>query len=601
VRRASGIRRLLFAGVALVAIGAALAAWSTDVGRGLELGTVDTRFDVRGPIGAPDDIVFVAVDDATFQELREQWPFARTTHAEAIDRLRRDGARVIAYDVQFSEPAEDVEADFELAEAIRRAGNVVLATTEVNEEGRGNVFPWGFVVDGREVDALEYSRGTAANSNVPNDEEDGTTRRLLLSADDLRSFPVVSAEKALGRRVDEGRFEDGAAWIDFHGPPGTFEEVSFSTVVRGRFRRGTFRDKIVVVGASAPTLQDLHDTATSGTARMPGPEVHANAISTVLRDFPLREAPGWLPVLAIALFGLLPPAAALRLRPLLGLAIALLAGAAYLVAAQLAFEDGTILAVVHPLAALALATVGTLVMHYVTVAFERERVRDAFARFVPENVVDEVLSRADGVRLGGVQREGTVMFSDLRGFTSFAESRPVDQVIGILNRYLGEMSEAILDHGGTLVAYMGDGIMAVFGAPIEQPDHADRALAAAREMLERLERFNAWMRAQGLGDGFKMGIGLNSGPVMSGNVGSERRLEYTAIGDTTNTAARIEGMTKGTPYQLFVADSTRTFLKDVPADLVDAGEREVRGREAKIRLWGLEGDVAAPTPAEQPA
>ena len=124
-----------------------------------------------------------------------------------------------------------------------------------------------------------------------------------------------------------------------------------------------------------------------------------------------------------------------------------------------------------------------LALHYLTVAFERERVRDLFARFVPENVVDDVLDRADGLRLGGVQREGTVMFSDLRGFTSFAEKMPVDQVIEVLNRYLTEMSDAILDHGGTLVAYMGDGIMAVFGAPVEQPDHADRALAAAREML----------------------------------------------------------------------------------------------------------------------
>ena len=122
------------------------------------------------------------------------------------------------------------------------------------------------------------------------------------------------------------------------------------------------------------------------------------------------------------------------------------------------------------------------------------------------------------------------------------------------------MSDAILDNGGTLVAYMGDGIMAVFGAPLEQADHADRALAAAREMAgERLARFNAWLAEEGHGDGFAMGIGLNTGDVMSGNVGSERRLEYTAIGDTTNTAARLEGMTKGTPHQVFLSESTRAL------------------------------------------
>jgi adenylate cyclase len=181
------------------------------------------------------------------------------------------------------------------------------------------------------------------------------------------------------------------------------------------------------------------------------------------------------------------------------------------------------------------------------------------------------------------------MFSDLRGFTSFAESLPVTRVIEVLNKYLGEMSEAILDHGGTLVAYMGDGIMAVFGAPIESNDHADRALAAAREMLgKRLDVFNQYLRDEGLHEtGFRMGLGLNSGPVMSGNVGSERRLEYTAIGDTTNTAARLEGMTKGTAHMLFVAESVRDMLQVPDPELFFVDEFEVRGREAKIRLWSL--------------
>ena len=146
---------------------------------------------------------------------------------------------------------------------------------------------------------------------------------------------------------------------------------------------------------------------------------------------------------------------------------------------------------------------------------------------------------------------------------------------------------------------MGDGIMAVFGAPIEQPDHADRGLAAAREMLgARLATFNQYLKDEGLSeDGFRMGVGLNSGPVMSGNVGSERRLEYTAIGDTTNTAARLEAMTKGTPHQLFLSEATKEFLKVEQGDLVHVGEFEVRGRTKKITLWSIEdSDSAAPPP-----
>jgi adenylate cyclase len=221
---------------------------------------------------------------------------------------------------------------------------------------------------------------------------------------------------------------------------------------------------------------------------------------------------------------------------------------------------------------------------------ERERVRDVFSRFVPEPVVDEVLRRTDDdLRLRGVRVNGTVLFSDLRGFTSFAERIAADEVLEVLNDYLSHMSDAILDCGGTLVAYQGDGIMAVFGAPIEADDHADRAVAAARDMLgERLPRFNRNLRENGLGDGFRMGIGLNSGPLMSGTVGSRRRLEYTAIGDTTNTASRLQAMTKGTAHSLLIAESTRELLRRPADDLVFVDERDVPGRRARIRLWTLE-------------
>ena len=157
-----------------------------------------------------------------------------------------------------------------------------------------------------------------------------------------------------------------------------------------------------------------------------------------------------------------------------------------------------------------------------------------------------------------------------------------------MNRYLGELTEAILGHGGTLISYLGDGFMAIFGAPIEQEDHADRALAAAREILEeRLPRFNAWFRESGYGEGFRMGIGINTGVFLAGNVGSERRLEYTAMGDTVNTASRLEGLTKGSGHSAFIAESTCDALARPANDLVFAGEQEVRGREATIKVWSL--------------
>ena len=214
------------------------------------------------------------------------------------------------------------------------------------------------------------------------------------------------------------------------------------------------------------------------------------------------------------------------------------------------------------------------------------------ARFVPEHVVDDVLERTDGdLRLGGVTTVGTVMFTDIRGFTAFSENRPPELVIDALNGYFDETSDAIFDarrHAGRATA--ATACSPSFGAPIEVDDHADRALATAREMVEvRLPRFNTWLRSNGLGEEVRMGIGLNSGPFMSGNVGSFRRLEYTVHGDTVNTASRIEGLTKTLGGPILLSDSTREALLSPPADLRAVGEVEVRGRRSGVVLWSVDG------------
>jgi adenylate cyclase len=181
------------------------------------------------------------------------------------------------------------------------------------------------------------------------------------------------------------------------------------------------------------------------------------------------------------------------------------------------------------------------------------------------------------------------MFADLRGFTRFGEGRTVDEVIAALNRYHELMTDAILDNGGTLIDRMGDGIMAAFGAPVALEDHADRALAAARDMAgPKLDAFNAWLRERGVDEGFRLGIGLNSGVVMSGSVGSSRRLDYTVIGDTTNTASRIEGLTKERPFSVLVSEETYGALRGMPPeDLLFVDEVEIRGRRSTVKLWGL--------------
>jgi adenylate cyclase len=593
--RRGRLRTLLFFAIGLSAGALATLAYGLGLFPRLELTTVDTRFSIRGDQARPTDVVVVGIDDITFSETELQWPFSRSVHAEVIDRLAAAGAKVIAEDIQYTEPttpmpgcgtpcerlAEDEDAA--LAESVYNAGQgnskVVLSTTEVADDGSTNVLGGNLRVLGARAGNGSY---------IP--DADGVIRRFPYRIDGLETFPVVAAERALGYTLDPSTFPEKRAWIDF-APPGAVPFLSFSQVLTGKFDPAVVRGRTVVVGGTAAVLQDVHATSTSGEGVMSGAEIQANAIHTVLQGFPLRSAPSWLNLLTIWILALTPPLLGLRLSAVSTIAGAAVAGGIFAVATQVAFEHGTILAFVYPMGALVLSTVGGLVAYYLLAAFDRQRTRDTFARFVPEDVVDQVLARTGGeLRLGGVRVVGTCMFADLRGSTQFAESLPPETVVDVINRYLGELTEAILGHGGTLISYLGDGFMAVFGAPIPQEDHADRALAAAREMLgERLPKFNEWLREQDYGDDFTIGIGINTGPFMAGNVGSEKRLEYTAMGDTINTASRLEGSTKESGFYALIADSTREALVgSVGGDLVPVGEVDVRGRQEKVTIWSIE-------------
>jgi len=593
IKRHRQLHTALFLGIGLAVSCLALIAYEFHFSQRLELTTVDMRFSIRGDLPTPKGVVVVGVDDVTFGHLNLQWPFPRSVEARVIDQLAAARAKVIAEDIQYTEPTtpmprcgalcvhladeEDQALFASIDEADHRNSKVVLSDTEVGKNGS------------TKLSGAESLGARVGNGNYEL-EADGVFRRFPYAIQKLETFPVVSAERALGRRLDPSDFPGKRAWIDFAGPPGAVPFLSFSTVLDGKFDPAIVRGKVVVVGATAPTLQDVHPTSTSGGGVMSGPEIQANAIETVLRGFPLRSVPSWVNWIAIFALGMIPAFLALRFSAIWTILGAVLLGCIYAVIAQLAFNHGKILAFVYPLGALVVSTVGALAVHYLLAAFERQRTRDTFARFVPEEVVNQVLLQTDeGLRLGGARVFGTCMFTDLRGSTQFAESLPPETVVEVINRYLGELTEAILGNGGTLISYLGDGFMAVFGAPIEQEDHADRAVAAAREILgARLPRFNEWLREQGHGDGFRIGVGLNTGPFMAGNVGSEKRLEYTAMGDTINTASRLEGLTKDSDFYLLMADSSRAALVRPLDDVVPVGEIEVRGREGKLTVWSLE-------------
>lgn len=560
--------RALLVGLAAAALAGALA--QTPVVERVELSTVDQRFEWRGRRPPPPDVAIVGINEGTFRELRLRWPFPRSLHARAIRRLLAAGARRVVYDVQFSEPSGDARADAALlaAAANRR---VVLGTAQLAPDG-------GPAVLGGAT-RLRARGGDVGLAYFPTDA-DGRWRRIEPRIDGHAQLSALAS----------GRADGPAALIDFAGPPDTVPELSFAALVRGRLDPDAVRGRIVVVGATAPSLQDLHPTATG--ALMSGAEIHANAIQTLLDGRPLRELAPLLGALLVLGAGLVAPLATLPGGPTRALVRALAAGvlgaAALLAGAQLAFEGGTVVPVAAPLLALVLGTTGAVALTYGVELRARRRVRHAFERFVPPAVVREILAR-DGDGRGGLpprRLEATVLFCDLRGFTTLAERLDAEQVIAVLNRYLRLVSDAVFAHGGTVVSYQGDGVLAVFGAPLPRTDHAPAALATARAILAELPALNRWVRDERLSERpLEVGIGLNSGPVMSGSVGSPRRIEYAAVGDATNVAARLQALGRELPGRLFVAEATVAAAGAAADGLRRHGEVALKGRREPVGVW----------------
>jgi HD-GYP domain-containing protein (c-di-GMP phosphodiesterase class II) len=347
----------------LAAVALALVARDVHLLDGVEDETVAMRFDARGaqPV---DEVTVVAIDDVTFSDLEVQWPFKRSLHARAIDALHRAGAKQIVYDVQFTEPTAERE-DQALFRAVRRAGDVVLATTETDGHGGTNV------LGGDENLRLAGAHAAAANLET---DRGGVIHRFPYASGGLRSVAVVAGGLAGGRPLAPHAFDREGAWIDYAGPRGTVPTVSFSDLIHGKADPKLFRGRIVVVGATAPTLQDVHSTPTADDRLMSGPEIQANAIATALDRLPLRDAPGWTGLLALLLLGAAPAFAHARTRVLKAAALSPVAALAFAAIAQVAFARGWMVPVTYPLLALILSTLSTMSAGFVCERRERTRV-----------------------------------------------------------------------------------------------------------------------------------------------------------------------------------------------------------------------------------
>jgi HD-GYP domain-containing protein (c-di-GMP phosphodiesterase class II) len=399
--RLRSLRLAAACAVALAAGGVGVAGHTAGWLPSVEQDAVGARFALRAA-PAPPGVTVVAIDTRTFVHYQERsWPNPRTMHARAIDRLRRAGARVIVYDIQFTEATRPKE-DAALFESVRRARNVVLATSEVDDRGRTNVFGGD--------DNVAAANAVVGVANVEAAGA-GVVDRFPYSVSGRRSLAVVAAERSGAPPVSRERFPAAGARIDFAGPPGTIPTLSFSDLLQGRFDRDLVRGRVVVVGATVPTLHDLHPTPMAGGRLMAGPEIQANAIATVQRGLPLRDAPGWMQVLLIVLLAAAVPLLAVRVRVLAVAAGALVALAALAAAAQLAFAAGVVVDVTWTAGTLALSSVMTVVAGYAEANAHRRRVQlvnDVLEERVRERTVELRRSELEVVRrlaLAGEHRD----------------------------------------------------------------------------------------------------------------------------------------------------------------------------------------------------
>ena len=568
---------------------------------GFEARTYDLRFkSLRGPITPHPDIAIITIDDRSIAELG-RFPWSRQQYVRLLERLETAKPKAILFDVFFPE-VENAETDQALAEAIRRAGNVVLATTFE--------FDRQFRVSGSTGSLPQLERAAAGIGHInliP--EEDGVNRRNLLQIDrDGKAVPslgLMAAMLTLGekqfsaesfrvrlgeRSIPVGR--DGALWINYTGAPGNYPRYAFADIVNGRVDLAPLRGKTVFLGATALGIYDMR--VTPFHANSPGVEVHAAVADDILSQRYIHHTglQSLFDLVMIVLVGGLSYYLTARMRLHRAIPAVLLLGAAYVGLSYWLFLQGQWVSMVYPPLA---ATVALLVgggFRYMVLERSAREMRAMFSSYLSSKLVSQLEKNPGAARIGGDNREVTVMFTDIKGFTAFSERHKPQVVVARLNEYLGAMVQLIYAHDGTVDKFMGDGILAYWGAPLAQPDHAKRAVACALAMKQLMAELGARWQQQGL-EPFVIRGGLQTGDVVAGNIGSRgQKMEYTVIGDTVNQASRLEGMAKYFGVDFVVGDAT--YLKTCDSFRFRRLDRvRVAGKDIPVAIHELRGAVQA--------
>ena len=577
-------RRTALAAIAIVAaLGASLLshlpAW-----RLLEARSFDHLSMIAPPPLPGDAPLIVAIDEPSLAELARQWPWPRDIHARLLTALRQAGARAVALDIVFAEPSEPA-ADAALAaavgpETVLAADERILDTPQALQLLRTDPLP-----------LLLEAGAVAGLSTIPLDH-DGAARRLPERPDTL-------ARVLLARHGVDAPATPPGALLQFYGPARSIPTLSYYQALDppAFLPPGVFAGRDVIVGFSlqaAPTVDEGGPDAfmTPATVRsgalLAGVEIHATVAANLMAGHWVRAAAPWARLAAICAAAglaavLLWRGGRVRLIPL-GLGLAALP-----LAVWLTLRLGRLwLPPLAPMAAFAATTAAQTLRDFAAERRLRAGLTRAFSHYLAPPLVERLARDPGALRLGGDSREITVLFCDIRGFTTLAEHLQAEpeRLTAILHRLMEPLSQAVLAENGTIDKYIGDCLMAFWNAPLDVPDHAARALAAGRRMIGAVAALNSEFAREGIAP-LAIGIGINTGHCIVGNMGSGARFDYSAIGDAVNLAARLEGMTKDLGVPLLAGEATASALGPA-GGLRPLGEARVRGRATPTRIFTLE-------------
>ena len=527
------------------------------------------------PTSPSSNVVIVAIDDQSLAKYGRLPDWSRSLHAQAVDNLRQAQAGVIGFDVLFSDQSAD---DPEFAEAIDSAGNLVLPVVGIEPEpsAQQKVIYEDFL---NPTTSLKEAAASLGHANVVPDG-DGVIRKLpLVAADDTGDiYPALVLamlhEFFLTPLPEDYTIQNGSLHlldrdipvddkclmrINFVDKPGSFTHLSYVDIVEGNFDPDAVKHKIVLVGMTATGEPDSWVTPISAE-KMYGVEIYANALDTILNQRFLAETTRQTNILVVLLMAGITGLALPLIRLRWGTLLVVLMFLAYVVAAFLAFDRGHVLNILYPLITLPIIYVTVVLCRIIAEQSDRRQIKQLFGRYVSPQVAGEIINLADAnqLRLGGTRREVTVMFADMRGFTALSEGMSPEAVVATLNKYLTLIIERVLANEGMINKFGGDNIMAVWNAPQDQPDHALLAVKAALEGQQAIEKEN--QQGDSALPKVKFGIGINTGPTVAGNVGSEGRSEYTIIGDTVNLSSRLCSNAPGD--QIWIGPNTYEKVKD---------------------------------------